>query len=125
MRSTIDRRDKVHAQASDSMAPYSASASSVVSAMMVLRMALEGLGTRLGFVPTEADSSASRPRHRLAGFPDSALPYRHCTPNISSPLSRIYDDLFAASAQRLQVQFDWIITAQQAQSYKPSCTIFM
>jgi 2-haloacid dehalogenase len=30
------------------------------------------------------------------------------------------DDLFAASNRRLGVKFDWVITAQQARSYKPS-----
>jgi 2-haloacid dehalogenase len=30
------------------------------------------------------------------------------------------DDLFAASAQRLGVDFDWVITAQQAKRYKPN-----
>jgi 2-haloacid dehalogenase len=30
------------------------------------------------------------------------------------------DDLFAASAERLGVRFDWVITAQQAGSYKPN-----
>ncbi|MFI5226964.1 MAG: haloacid dehalogenase type II [Candidatus Limnocylindrales bacterium] len=30
------------------------------------------------------------------------------------------DDLFAASAVRLGTEFDWVITAQQALSYKPS-----
>ena len=30
------------------------------------------------------------------------------------------DDLFAASNKRLGVTFDWVITAQQVQSYKPS-----
>src|SRR4029079_2457964 len=30
------------------------------------------------------------------------------------------DDLFAASNRRLGVTFDWVITAQQAGSYKPS-----
>jgi 2-haloacid dehalogenase len=30
------------------------------------------------------------------------------------------DDLFAASNRRLGVRFDWVITAQQARSYKPS-----
>ena len=30
------------------------------------------------------------------------------------------DDLFADSNQRLGVEFDWIVTAQQARSYKPS-----
>ena len=30
------------------------------------------------------------------------------------------DDLFAASARRLGTEFDWVVTAQQAGSYKPS-----
>ena len=30
------------------------------------------------------------------------------------------DDLFAASARRLEVTFDWVITAQQAGAYKPA-----
>jgi 2-haloacid dehalogenase len=39
-------------------------------------------------------------------------------------ISNIDDDLFAFSAQRLQTQFDWVITAQQARSYKPSLNNF-
>ena len=39
-------------------------------------------------------------------------------------LSNIDDDLFAYSAQKLQVPFDCVVTAQQAQSYKPSLNNF-
>ena len=35
-------------------------------------------------------------------------------------LSNIDDDLFAYSAQKLAVPFDCVVTAQQAQSYKPA-----
>jgi 2-haloacid dehalogenase len=35
-------------------------------------------------------------------------------------LTNCDDDLFAASNRRLGVTFDWIVTAQQAESYKPS-----
>ena len=35
-------------------------------------------------------------------------------------LSNIDDDLFAYSAEKLQVPFDCVVTAQQAGSYKPS-----
>ena len=35
-------------------------------------------------------------------------------------LTNCDDDLFAASNQRLGVEFDWIVTAQQVGSYKPS-----
>jgi 2-haloacid dehalogenase len=39
-------------------------------------------------------------------------------------ISNIDDDLFTFSARKLQVQFDWVITAQQARSYKPSLQNF-
>ncbi len=35
-------------------------------------------------------------------------------------ISNTDDDLFARSNQQLGIEFDWIITAQQARSYKPS-----
>jgi 2-haloacid dehalogenase len=39
-------------------------------------------------------------------------------------ISNVDDDLFAASAQKLEIEFDHVITAQQARAYKPSLTIF-
>ena len=38
--------------------------------------------------------------------------------------TNIDDDLFAYSARRLGVDLDWVITAQQARSYKPSLNNF-
>jgi 2-haloacid dehalogenase len=35
------------------------------------------------------------------------------------------DDLFAASALRLEVPFEWVFTAEQAQAYKPSVAPFV
>jgi 2-haloacid dehalogenase len=35
------------------------------------------------------------------------------------------DDLFAASALRLEVPFEWVFTAEQAQDYKPSVAPFV
>jgi 2-haloacid dehalogenase len=35
-------------------------------------------------------------------------------------LTNCDDDLFAASSRRLDVEFDWVVTAQQVGSYKPS-----
>ncbi len=88
----------------------------------VLKMVLEGIGARLGFAPTQVELQRfSECVRDWPAFPDSAralqaLKKRHKLAIISN----IDDDLFAFSAQRLQVQFDWIITAQQAKSYKPS-----
>ena len=39
-------------------------------------------------------------------------------------LSNVDDDLFAGTRPRLGVEFDEVITAQQAQAYKPSLKIF-
>ena len=39
-------------------------------------------------------------------------------------LSNIDDDLFASTQPKLQVEFDEVITAQQAQAYKPSLKLF-
>jgi 2-haloacid dehalogenase len=92
----------------------------------VLSMVLEGFGARFGFVPspTELQNFAVSVRDWPA-FPDSAsalqaLQKRHKLAIISN----IDDDLFAFSSQRLQTQFDWVITAQQAKSYKPSVNNF-
>jgi 2-haloacid dehalogenase len=39
-------------------------------------------------------------------------------------ISNIDDDLFEATARRLEVPFDWVITAQQARAYKPAHEVF-
>jgi 2-haloacid dehalogenase len=39
-------------------------------------------------------------------------------------ISNIDDDLFAASALQLKIEFDHVITAQQARCYKPGMKIF-
>jgi len=58
-------------------------------------------------------------------FPDSAAALQALHKKFRLAIvSNIDDDLFAHSAQRLQVRFDWIITAQQVKSYKPSLNNF-
>ena len=92
----------------------------------VLRMVLEGFGSRLGFVPTQIEL------HRLPesvkdwpAFPDSTRALQAFKKKYKLAIvSNVDDDLIAWSAQRLDVQFDWIITAQQAKSYKPSLNNF-
>ena len=88
----------------------------------VLRRVLERLGHRLMFTPNAAE---------LAGFVQSVRdwPAFEDSPAALQALQRKYklailsnidDDLFALSAPKLGVTFDFIITAQQARSYKPS-----
>jgi 2-haloacid dehalogenase len=39
-------------------------------------------------------------------------------------VSNVDDDLFAATAGRLEVEFDWVVTAGQVGAYKPSKRVF-
>ena len=92
----------------------------------VLRSVLEGLGARLGFVPTAAEMQQfSTSVKDWPAFPDSpsALQALHRKYRLAI-LSNIDDDLFAHSAAKLGVAFDHVITAGQAQAYKPSLAIF-
>jgi 2-haloacid dehalogenase len=92
----------------------------------ILRTALNGIGTRLGFTPTPAERDAfSWAVKDWPAFPDSpgALQALQTKYRLGI-ISNIDDDLFALSNQRLQAQFDWIVTAQQVQSYKPSVRNF-
>ena len=92
----------------------------------VLRVVLDGLGSRLGFVPTSLElQHFSEAVKDWPAFPDSARALQALKKKFKlAIISNIDDDLFTFSAQRLQVPFDWIITAQQARSYKPSLNNF-
>jgi 2-haloacid dehalogenase len=58
-------------------------------------------------------------------FPDSAAALARLTPRFRlGVLTNCDDDLFAASNLRLGVEFDWIVTAQQAGGYKPRLANF-
>ena len=88
----------------------------------VLRATVRGIGSRLRFVPSPSEVEC------LAGslgnwqpFPDTVdallrfqSRYRLCI------ISNVDDDLFAGTARTLGVDFDYIVTAEQAGSYKPS-----
>jgi 2-haloacid dehalogenase len=88
----------------------------------VLRGVMRGLSQRFA-VPAEAvdlDAIAnSLPSWPL--FPDTIDSLRrlkqHCKLAV---VSNTDDDLFAQTARTLQVPFDWVITAEQVGSYKPS-----
>jgi 2-haloacid dehalogenase len=87
----------------------------------VLADGLRGAGAELGFEPTAAEaetfggSVADWP-----AFPDSAAALaRLKTRYRLGVITNCDDDLFAASNERLGVEFDWIVTAQQVGSYKP------
>jgi 2-haloacid dehalogenase len=92
----------------------------------VLRTVLAGLGSHLGFVPAGSElAQFSESVKDWPAFADSTSALQELNKKYKLAIvSNIDDDLFAYSAQRLQVKFDWIITAQQAKSYKPSLANF-
>lgn len=92
----------------------------------VLEMVLEGFGSKFGFVPTQDElQQFSESVKDWPAFSDSPRALQALKKKYKlAILSNIDDDLFALSNRRLQVQFDWIITAQQAKSYKPSLNNF-
>jgi 2-haloacid dehalogenase len=59
-------------------------------------------------------------------FPDSAEALRRLQQRFRlGVITNCDDDLFAGSARQLGVEFDWVVTAQQARSYKPSLRPFL
>jgi len=92
----------------------------------VLREVMQEFGNRLGFTPSESELNclASSLKDWLP-FPDTVPALKTLKKNFKlAVISNIDDDLFAFSAKDLQVEFDWIITAEQAKCYKPSQRIF-
>ena len=92
----------------------------------ILAMVLEMIGGKLGFKPslTELQKFTVCVKDWPA-FPDSsrALQALHKKYKLAI-ISNIDDDLFVYSERKLQVKFDWIVTAKQAKSYKPSLNNF-
>jgi 2-haloacid dehalogenase len=88
----------------------------------VLKNVLRKLGLRLGFKPSqdEVDHFPEAIKDWMP-FPDTIAALITLKKKYRlAILSNIDDDLFAYSARHLQVEFDWLITAQQVKSYKPS-----
>lgn len=92
----------------------------------VLASVVRDYARELGFQATEAEAAGLADSIRTwQPFEDTvrALRNLHSRHKLAI-LSNIDDDLFAYSAQKLQVPFHCTVTAQQAQSYKPSAKNF-
>jgi 2-haloacid dehalogenase len=92
----------------------------------VLASVVAQFGKEFGFAPTAEESAslaASLPAWKP--WPDtvSAL-HRLKTRFRLAILSNIDDDLFASTRPQLGIDFDEVITAQQARAYKPSMKVF-
>jgi 2-haloacid dehalogenase len=92
----------------------------------VLRQVMEGFGTTLQFTPTpdELECLTESLKH-WQPFPDTVTALQTLKRSYKlAIISNIDDDLFAFTTQHLQVEFDWVITAERVQSYKPSLRNF-
>jgi 2-haloacid dehalogenase len=92
----------------------------------VLHNVVRQFGEYFGFAPTdrEADSlPESLPEWKP--WPDTVDALRQLRSRFRLAIvSNVDDDLFAATRPQLGVEFDQIVTAQQAKGYKPSLKIF-
>jgi len=92
----------------------------------VLESVVRRFGAQLGFTPT--DEEARSLANSLASWqpwPDTVAALHQLKSRFRLAIvSNVDDDLFAATHPRLGVEFDEVITAQQAQAYKPSLKIF-
>lgn len=88
----------------------------------ILERVAHGVGKRLGFEASEQEARAlPESLKQWPPFPDTVATLRKLKTRYKLAIvSNTDDDLFAQTARLLEVPFDWVITAQQAGSYKPS-----
>ena len=88
----------------------------------ILQAVMQGMGGRLGVsfsAEEELSLAASLPHWKP--FPDTVPALRKLKSKYKlGIISNIDDDLFAKTASVLEVKFDYLVTAQQVRSYKPS-----
>jgi 2-haloacid dehalogenase len=92
----------------------------------VLESVVRQFGDKLGFTPT-VDESRSLPDSLATWqpWPDTVAALRQLNTRFRlAILSNVDDDLFALTRPKLEIEFDEVITAQQAQAYKPSLKLF-
>jgi 2-haloacid dehalogenase len=92
----------------------------------VLESVVRQIGDELHFTPS-AEQIQSLPDSLATWkpWPDTVAALRQLKARFRlAILSNVDDDLFALTRPQLEVDFDEVITAQQAQAYKPSLKIF-
>ena len=92
----------------------------------VLESVVERFGAHFGFTPCAAENRSlaeSLPSWRP--WPDTVGALAQLKRRFRLAIvSNIDDDLFAATRSQLGVEFDEVVTAQEAQAYKPSLKLF-
>lgn len=92
----------------------------------VLESVVREYGKEFQFTPS-AEEMRSLPESlpNWKPWPDTVAALRQLKTRFRlAILSNVDDDLFAATRPQLEVDFDEVITAQQAQAYKPSLKLF-
>jgi 2-haloacid dehalogenase len=92
----------------------------------VLRSVVQRFGEKFGFAPTENEvSSLADSLPNWKPWPDTVGALRELHRQFRlAIISNVDDDLFAGTRPQLEVSFDQVVTAEQAQAYKPSLKIF-
>jgi 2-haloacid dehalogenase len=92
----------------------------------VLESVVRQFGAELAFTPIPAEiSSLPDSLSTWKPWPDTVAALRRLKSRFRlAILSNVDDDLFAETRPQLEVDFDEVITAQQAQAYKPSLKLF-
>lgn len=92
----------------------------------VLAQVVEQMGHRLGVSVSAAGEEAfAESLKQWHPFPDTVAALQTLATHYRlGIISNIDDDLFAATQKLLQTPFDFIVTAQQVRSYKPSANNF-
>jgi 2-haloacid dehalogenase len=92
----------------------------------ILKKVVQYFGEKLSFSPSEEElNSLAESIQYWEPFPDTVEALKKLKKRYKlTIISNIDDDLFAYTANKLEVEFDWIITAEQVKSYKPSLRNF-
>jgi 2-haloacid dehalogenase len=92
----------------------------------VLQEVVRGFGQQLGFEPSQKEAeSLPESLGNWQPFPDTVAALEKLKTKYKlAIISNTDDDLFAATGRHLKVKFDAVITAEQAEAYKPSLAIF-
>ena len=92
----------------------------------ILQQIVQKFGQRFNFEPTGTElNSLADSLKNWRPFPDTVAALQALKQKYKlAVISNIDDDLFAGTAKHLQVELDWLITAEQVRSYKPSTRNF-
>jgi 2-haloacid dehalogenase len=92
----------------------------------VLESVVRGFAKHFGFVPAPGElASLSESLPAWLPFQDTVAALQQLQKHYKlAVISNIDEDLFAETRKHLGVEFDFVITAQQARSYKPSLNNF-